>query len=93
MESKKLYSNLRAMPKTMRPINSVAEQVGCHLNTVRNVLKLGKASPLYGAEIVLAASMIWDNWVKQQLETQTAIAKAAEQTRAAAKKAIRQLAA
>ncbi len=93
MESKKLYESLRSMPKTKRPINTIAVEAGCHLNTVRNVLKLGKASPLYGPVIIAEALRIWEAWQDEQRESVVKIMEAGKRQQKAAAAALKRLAA
>ena len=93
MDSNKLYNNLRSMPRSKRPINTIKEAVGCSLNMVRLVLKEGMYSPKYGAEIILEATRIWDKWQIEQVKKLVEIDEAAKETRKAIQKQIRRLSA
>lgn len=81
------------MPKTTRPISTIATEAGCHLNTVRNVLKMGNASPLYGPVIIAAALRIWEAWQQEQRERAASMMEAAKRQQLAAKNEMKRLAA
>lgn len=93
MDRHKMYEQLRSMPKTKRPISTIAVEAGCHHNTVRNVLKLGKPSPLYGDVIVAAAVRIWNEWQAEQRSTAAKLIAAAETQKKAANAMLKRLAA
>lgn len=81
------------MPKPTRPISTIAAEVGCHLNTVRNVLKLGKVSPLYGPAIIEAAVRIWGDWQKAQRASAKQLMEAGRRQQEEAAAQLRRLAA
>ena len=88
MNNKEIYEGLGqiALPGAKRSgaKKHLANLVGCHFNTIRNYLFLGKPSPLYGAKIEeLGAKMVAEDRKKRLQEIGQRIARAEEEKKAA----------